>query len=120
MKKKTKDFKKILAATTLAAMVSFSDTFASEYQSLYDAVRSSDNPRTYTLEETEISSRVLGNMGGASSTLTIDGGTGNWGIQNTSTTAEGNFIIQGLTLRHVQLLTLIRKTIIKGLSWIML
>ena len=87
-------FGKILAATTLAAMVSFSDTFASEYQSLYDAVHSSDNPRTYTLEETETSSRALGNMGGSSdATLTIDGGTGHWGINNTSTTANTRIFV---------------------------
>ena len=95
---RTINFKKILLAAALTVMVSPSDAVASEYSSLAAAIHATASPRTYTLDATETSSVVLGNMGGANSTLTIDG-RGNYGIHNTSTSSNTRiFVDAGQTL----------------------
>ena len=66
---------------------------ASEYASLIDAIQDTTTPRTYTLDETEVSSTVLGNIGRWNSVLTINGGTGNYGIDNTSTAPDTRLFV---------------------------
>ncbi len=67
--------------------------WASEYASLIEAIQATTTPRTYTLDANEISPTVLGSIGRWNSVLTINGGTGNYGIDNTSTTADTRLFV---------------------------
>ena len=98
VKDMNKDFKKIVRKAkrflvvmiTVQAFYCYSGdvAWAAEYPSLIDAIQATTTPRTYTLEANETTTTPLGDIGQWNSVLTIDGGSGNYGITNTSTANE--------------------------------
>ncbi|GEM_PF-4895942 len=93
---------------------------ASEYPSLIDAIQASTTPRTYTLDANETSPTVLGDITGWNSVLTIDGGTGNYGINNTSTANDVRLFVNKNQTVYLQNLgtytTTTSDTIVDGVS----
>ena len=72
------------------------------YDSLIEAILATTSPREYTLTGTETVSSKLGTMGGTSSILTIDGGTGHYGINNTSTAKDSRLLVGGTNTLNLQ------------------
>ena len=73
----------LIIALCLGTVCTFNmcnSAMASEYPNLLDAIADTTTPRIYTLDQNESFSVSLGIMGGASSTLTIDGSSNRYGI----------------------------------------
>ncbi len=100
-----KKFKKILIVIITIQTFCLSGVnslWGAEYASLLDAIKATDTPRTYTLDANETSSTVLGDIGGTNSVLTIDGGTGHYGIHNTSTANEVRIFVDNPQTLNLQ------------------
>ncbi|MBR4682693.1 MAG: hypothetical protein IKP06_05280 [Elusimicrobiaceae bacterium] len=90
------EVKRLLALLITVQMIcwhSVNIAWGAEYDSLIDAIQATTTPRTYTLDGNETSSTALGNIGGWNSVLTIDGGEGHYGINNTSTATDTRLFV---------------------------
>ena len=84
---------RLLFSAIVCACCIINSPQATAYDSLIEAISDTTSPRTYTLNANETTSAVLGTMGGADATFTIDGGTGNYGIINGSSNKDARLYI---------------------------
>ena len=84
---------RILFSAIVCACCIINSPQAVAYDSLIEAISDTTSPRTYTLNANETTYAVLGTMGGADATFTIDGGTGNYGIINGSSNKDARIYI---------------------------
>ena len=93
---------KILYIALIYSYCMMNNCQAMAYDSLIEAIQATTSPREYTLMGNETVATPLGNMGGTSSILTIDGGTGHYGINNTSTNKDVRLYVGGTNTLNLQ------------------
>ncbi|MCR4881476.1 MAG: hypothetical protein K6A44_05945, partial [bacterium] len=102
-KKSAVDYKKILLAATIAAMVSPQDTSTLAYSTLIEAISDTSTPdKTYTLTGSETTTAVLGTLKGSS--LIIDGSANKYGITDGTGNSSAYLKIgsgQSLTVKNI-------------------
>ena len=100
----------MLCAAVVCTCCMMSASQAAEYPSLNDAINSAVTPRTYTLDDTEIMTTTLGTFSekkgfgnrDTAETLTIDGGTGHYGINNEYKTKSTRLLVGGAQSLNLQ------------------
>ena len=88
--------KKLLVATALVCTFFGFNNAANAYTNISDAVADTVSPREFTLDADQSVTSALGTMGGAGSTLTIDGSSNKYGINASS--VGGINVLSGQTL----------------------